>query len=36
MDEYCGGLTNNYMTNDNLLKKGIEQLEMLEEDLENV
>ena len=21
MDEYCGGLTNNYMTNDNLLKK---------------
>ena len=36
MDEYCGGLTNNYMTNDNLLKKGIEQLEMLEDDLENV
>ena len=24
------------MTNDNLLKKGIEQLEILEEDLENV
>ena len=21
MDEYCGGITNNYMTNDNLLKK---------------
>ena len=30
MDEYCGGITNNYMTNDNLLKKGLEQLEILE------
>ncbi len=36
MDEYCGGITNNYMTNDNLLKKGLEQLGLLQEDLENV
>ena len=36
MDEYCGGLTNNYMTNDNLLKKGLEQLQLLQEDLDHV
>ena len=36
MDEYCGGLTNNYMTNENLLNKGLEQLGMLQEDLEHV
>ena len=36
MDEYCGGITNNYMTNDNLLKKGLELLDWLQEDLENV
>jgi len=36
MDEYCGGITNNYMTNGNLLKKGLENLELLEEDLEHV
>ena len=24
MDEYVGGITANYMTNDNLLKKGLE------------
>mgnify|MGYP005677911293 CR=1 FL=1 len=36
MDEYCGGITNNYMTNDNLLKRGLELLDWLQEDLENV
>ena len=36
MDEYCGCITNNYMTNDNLLKKGLELLDWLQEDLENV
>ena len=29
MDEYCGGLSNNYMTNENLLKKGLELLDWL-------
>ena len=36
MDEYCGGITNNYMTNDNLLKKGLELLDWLQTDLEHV
>ena len=36
MDEYCGGLSNNYMTNENLLKKGLELLDWLQEDLEHV
>jgi adenylylsulfate reductase subunit A len=36
MDEYCGGITNNYMTNGNLLNKGLEQLAILQEDLEHV
>ena len=36
MDEYVGGITANYMTNDNLLKKGLELLDWLQEDLENV
>jgi len=36
MDEYCGGITVNYMTNENLLKKGLELLGMLQEDLEFV
>ena len=36
MDEYCGGLTNNYMTNGNLLNKGLEQLAILQEDLEHI
>ena len=36
MDEYCGGITVNYMTNENLLKKGLGLLDMLQEDLEHV
>ena len=36
MDEYCGGIGVNYMTNENLLKKGIELLDMLQEDLEHI
>jgi len=36
MDEYCGGITVNYMTNENLLKKGLKLLDMLHEDLEHV
>jgi len=36
MDEYCGGITVNYMTNENLLKKGLGLLDMLHEDLEHV
>ena len=36
MDEYVGGLATNYMTNANMLKKGLELLKWLEEDLENV
>ena len=36
MDEYVGGITVNYMTNENLLKKGLELLDWLTEDLENV
>ena len=36
MDEYVGGVGVNYMTNDNLLKRGIELLGILQEDLENV
>ena len=36
MDEYVGGITANYMTNDNLLKKGLELLDWLQEDLEHV
>ena len=36
MDEYCGGITVNYMTNENLLKKGLDLLGMLQEDLEHV
>ena len=33
MDEYVGGISSNYMTNDNLLKKGLELLDWLQEDL---
>ena len=36
MDEYVGGIATNYMTNANMLKKGLELLKWLEEDLENV
>ena len=36
MDEYCGGITVNYMTNENLLKKGLKLLDILQEDLEHV
>ena len=32
MDEYCGGIGVNYMTNENLLKKCLELLGMLQED----
>jgi len=36
MDEYVGGIATNYMTNGNMLKRGLELLEWLQEDLENV
>ena len=36
MDEYVGGISVNYMTNENLLKRGIELLRMLQEDLEHI
>jgi adenylylsulfate reductase subunit A len=36
MDEYVGGISVNYMTNENLLKRGIELLGMLQEDLEHI
>ena len=36
MDEYVGGIATNYMTNENMLKRGLELLEWLQEDLENV
>ena len=36
MDEYLGCITSNYMTNGNLLKKALELLDWLQEDLENV
>ena len=36
MDEYVGGITSNYMTNGNMLKRGLELLDWLQEDLENV
>jgi len=36
MDEYVGGIATNYMTNANMLKRGLELLEWLQEDLENV
>jgi adenylylsulfate reductase subunit A len=36
MDEYVGGVGVNYMTNDNLLKRGLELLDILQEDLEHV
>ncbi len=36
MDEYCGGVTVNYMTNDKLLTMGLKKIKILEEDLEKV
>ena len=36
MDEYAGGVTVNYMTNDKLLKIGLKKMKYLEEDLEKV
>ena len=36
MDEYVGGITSNYMTNGNMLKRALELLDWLQEDLENV
>ena len=36
MDEYAGGSTVNYMTNDKLLSIGLKKLKLLEEDLEKV
>ena len=36
MDEYVGGISVNYMTNDKLLERGIELLDIMEEDFENI
>ena len=36
MDEYIGGIGSNYMTNEPLLNRGIELLNILEEDLEHI
>jgi adenylylsulfate reductase subunit A len=36
MDEYVGGIGVNYMTNDKLLERGIELLDIMEEDFEHI
>ena len=36
MDEYAGGVTVNYMTNEKLLNIGLKKMKLLEEDLEKV
>ncbi len=36
MDEYGGGVTVNYMTNDKLLNIGLKKLQIMEEDLEKI
>ncbi len=36
MDEYAGGVTVNYMTNDKLLNIGLKKMKMLEEDMEKI
>ena len=36
MDEYCGGISVNYMTNEPLLNRGLELMEMLKEDSEHI
>jgi adenylylsulfate reductase subunit A len=36
MDEYVGGISVNYMTNDKLLERGIQLLDIMEEDFEHI
>jgi adenylylsulfate reductase subunit A len=36
MDEYVGGISANYMTNDKMLDRGIELLDIMEEDFEHI
>ncbi|MBI10580.1 MAG: adenylyl-sulfate reductase subunit alpha [Rhodospirillaceae bacterium] len=36
MDEYCGGIGVNYMTNEPLLNRGLELMEMLKEDSDHI
>jgi adenylylsulfate reductase subunit A len=36
MDEYCGGITVNYMTNEPLLLRGLELMAMLKEDSDHI
>jgi adenylylsulfate reductase subunit A len=36
MDEYCGGVTVSYMTNEKLLNIGMKKMKILEEDLEKL
>jgi adenylylsulfate reductase subunit A len=36
MDEYCAGVTVNYMTNDKLLSIGLKKLKIMEEDLQKI
>jgi len=36
MDEYVGGISVNYMTNDKMLERGIELLDIMEEDFEHL
>ena len=36
MDEYCGGVGQRYMVNEPLMKRGVELLKMLKEDLNNL
>ena len=36
MDEYGGGVTVNYMTNEKLLNIGLKKMKTLEEDLEKI
>ena len=36
MDEYVGGISVNYMTNDKLLERGIQLLDVMEEDFEHL
>jgi adenylylsulfate reductase subunit A len=36
MDEYCGGISANYMTNEPTLNRGLELMEMLKEDSDHI
>jgi len=36
MDEYCGGISANYMTNEPMLMRGLELMKMLKEDSEHI